>query len=124
MTSHDQNIKDRAAARSWIAQCGYPGWLALVDEVYDRLPPGLQIRQAYQKWAELRFDVDVDDAAFEAFLVEIADRSATICGVCGGAGRRQTVEGWDETICDPCSARAETRIDGPPDPDEDARRGR
>ncbi|WAS96021.1 hypothetical protein [Nannocystis punicea] len=102
---------DREAARSWMSQCGYLGWLGLVDLVYDRLPPGLRIKQVYQKWAELRFDLDPEDEAFEAFLTEIAEWSATICSVCGGPGRNQLVDDREETICDACHALAVSRTD-------------
>jgi hypothetical protein len=97
---------NREAARRWIADCGYPGWLGLVDLVYDRLPPHLRISQVYQKWAVLRFDVEPEDEAFAAFVAEIQERSTTICSVCGGPGREQLVDGWEETICDACHARA------------------
>lgn len=113
---------DREAARSWISRCGCPGWVSLVDQVYDRLPPGLQVKQVYQKWAELRFDLTDYDEAFEKFLVEIAAQSATICGVCGGAGYHHCLDGWEETICDACRARAEMQIDGPPGSDDDFER--
>ncbi|MCY1010045.1 hypothetical protein OV079_31675 [Nannocystis pusilla] len=56
------------------------------------------------------------------FLVEIAAQSATICGVCGGAGYHHCLDGWEETICDACRARAEMQIDGPPGSDDDFER--
>ncbi|WP_434420233.1 hypothetical protein [Nannocystis pusilla] len=80
-----------------------------------RPPPARTAGQAgLSKWAELRFDITDYDETFETFLVEIAAQSATICGVCGGAGYHHCIDGWEETICDRCRARAETRIDGPP----------
>lgn len=39
----------------------------MVDEVYDKTPSHLTVKQAHQKWGILRFDIDKEDQQFEAF---------------------------------------------------------
>ena len=46
----------RQEAKEWISKACGKGWLKLVDDVYDKLPEGIEIIQAYQKWAGLNFD--------------------------------------------------------------------
>ena len=58
---------NRAEAKNWIEnKCG-KGWLALVDKVFDALPPGTAIKGAYQKWAALKFDIEPYDEKFGVF---------------------------------------------------------
>ena len=99
---------DREAARGWIRdECQYPGWIALVDRVYDALPPHLQISQVYEKYARLRFDLEdaADDEPFLEYLESIEELSGTICDTCGGPGNEHVVDRWQRTICAPCAVR-------------------
>jgi hypothetical protein len=99
---------DRDEARRWIRdECEYPGWIALVEQVYDRLPSHLRISQVYQKWAVLRFDLEDagDDDPFREFIRSIEDLSTTICDTCGGPGSERVVDHWERTICAPCALR-------------------
>ncbi|WP_394537687.1 hypothetical protein PRJ39_16490 [Lysobacter enzymogenes] len=80
--------------------CG-KGWLPLVDKAFDRLPPGLTIACAFQKYGRLKFDTTARDEAYDEYLSDIADESAAMCEVCGEAASEQIVDGWVTTLCDP-----------------------
>jgi hypothetical protein len=98
----------REQARRWIGEeCGYPGWLGLVDRVFDALPPHVWVEQVFQKWGSLRFDLEhvVEDEPFAEYVESIERLSTTICDTCGGAGVEHVVDGWERTICGACALR-------------------
>ncbi len=78
--------------------CGN-GWLSLVDQVFDKLPSGFAIKQTYQKWGALMFDVEPYNEEFEIFLEKIEDQSKRICEICGEDGEEKIVNDWVETLC-------------------------
>jgi hypothetical protein len=93
--------------------CG-EGWLPLVDEVFENLPPHISITCAFQKWGALRFDLDAyDDSAFTDYLDDVAERSLEICETCGAAGIEMIIDSWTVTRCDLHSAGWVWRSDQP-----------
>jgi hypothetical protein len=70
-----------------------PGWRALVDEAFDRLPDGVAIQQVKQKWGRLTIytsQAHVPGDPYLSFLNELARRSTTICELCGEPGELRT----------------------------------
>lgn len=63
------------------------GWVPVVNDLHERLSsvvPGYCVTQAGQKADRLKFRIDVLDRAAERMIVEAAERTATMCTVCGG----------------------------------------
>jgi rubrerythrin len=89
----------REEAKTWIKKTCGSGWLHLIDEVYDKLPPNVNVEAVYQKWAFLRFDLDKEDDVFEKFLEEIEERSSHVCEICGETGSNMLINGWERTRC-------------------------
>lgn len=91
--------------------CG-EGWLPLVNEVFDNLPPQLSITDAFQKWGALRFDTDPQgDMEFADYLENVAERSSKICEICGAVGIEMVIDNWVVTRCDAHSAGYDWRSD-------------
>jgi hypothetical protein len=96
--------------------CG-EGWLPLVDEVFENLPPNILITYAFQKWGALKFDLEsYDDTAFIEYLDDVAERSLGICETCGAAGIEMIINSWTVTRCDLHSAGWVWRSDQPESP--------
>ena len=89
----------RQEAKEWISKTCGKGWLKLVDDVYDKLPEGVEIIQAYQKWAGLHFDTTEHDEQFELYLLEIQRISRETCEKCGIKGFHYVIENWEYTRC-------------------------
>ncbi|NHZ35846.1 hypothetical protein [Massilia rubra] len=90
---------DRAEAKQWIEQTCGAGWLPLVDEVFDKVPPGIVIDEVFQKWARLVVRCTPYDEAFESYLHDIEWLSAEICEICGKPGEEKMHDGWMITRC-------------------------
>ena len=90
---------DRDAAKGWISETCGPGWLPLLDEVFDNLPAGVVILQVYQKWASLQFDFMPNDEAFSDFLWDVQERSERTCEVCGALGYHFVINHCEHTRC-------------------------
>ena len=79
------------------------GWRRLFDALLidlERVQPGFRVKQATQKFGELR--VYLTSGSPEAFrLIDEAEhKSRTICERCGEAGTLRTSSGYVETLCD------------------------
>jgi len=79
--------------------CG-DGWLPLVEEVYEHLPPGMSVTQAFQKWGGLHFEYRPLTEEFEAYLETVENRSLEMCEQCGAAGSERIIDDWVHTRCD------------------------
>lgn len=90
---------NRIEAKNWIKQTCGEGWLHLVDQVFDNLPCGASITQAYQKYTALRFDVEPYIEEYETYLEGIEDASLNTCEKCGSKGYRYIVNNWEHTRC-------------------------
>lgn len=91
---------NRTEAKSWIESTCGKGWLALVDAVFDALPPGATVEAAYQEWAALKFDVTPHDEKFETFLESVEEASLETCEICGAKGSGCAIDGWEHTRCE------------------------
>lgn len=92
----------RDEAKKHIEEICGKGWLPLVDKAFDRLPTGVTIRCAFQKYGRLEFDIEPwDDPYKNGYLLDIAYESEAMCEVCGEAASEQIVDGWVTTLCDP-----------------------
>jgi len=63
-----------------------PGWHGLLDEVYDKVPDGIEIQVIKEKFGGLRIYtslIDKDNQDFGHFLLEIENRSKEIYEFCG-----------------------------------------
>jgi len=89
----------REEAKNHIKKTCGEGWLNLVDQVFDKLPPGCVITQTYQKWGALMFDVDPYNEEFESYLKNIEYQSEEMCEICGESGDEKIVNNWVETLC-------------------------
>ena len=84
----------REDAKSYVG----PGWAALIDAIYDRLPEDAHVLQVKEKWGGLRFYVD-GTAEWLDFIDEMEARSLETCEVCGQPGKPRE-GGWIRTLCD------------------------
>ena len=82
MPNKESNKMTREEAKNWISKTCGAGWLGLVDKAYDALQTNIQITDVYQKWAALSFDINCDHKEFEIFLLELSEKSESICEVC------------------------------------------
>ena len=90
----------RDEAKKQIEEICGKGWLPLVDKAFDRLPPGVTIECAFQKYGQLRFDTTPQDETYKKYLFDIAEESEAMCEVCGEAASEQIVDGWITTVCE------------------------
>jgi len=85
------------------------GWKSLIDQVYDKLAefPDVYIETVKEKWGGLRIyhnkgyieGEGTYSPEFERFLVEIENKSFTVCEVCGDPGEPRRGS-WILTLCD------------------------
>ena len=75
------------------------GWHALIDEIYDKKPDWVEISDVKEKWGRLRI-YSTGDEAWLDYLIEIEERSATICERCGSPAKSRVLRGWIYTLCD------------------------
>ncbi len=103
----------RDEARNHLRRVCGPGWLPLVDRVFDHLPVGCVVVQVYQKWGVLRFDIWDAPPAVAERLAEVEEISAYTCQICGGTSAGEVaVKGWIETLCaDPECLAAAHKLD-------------
>lgn len=80
-----------------LASCG-KGWLPLIDEIYDQLPKHIRNTEVFQKWGGLTIRTSLDDEAYDAFLLEIEERSRFLCEICGEKGFEAIIDEWVTTI--------------------------
>ncbi|NHZ93279.1 hypothetical protein F2P45_30345 [Massilia sp. CCM 8733] len=90
---------DRAEAKQWIEKTCGRGWLYLVDEIFDKVPPGIVIEEVFQKWGHLHVTYSPYDEAFESFLFDIEHLSAGLCEICGKPGEEKMHDGWSIARC-------------------------
>ena len=60
------------------------------------------VSQVKEKFGGLRFYVDNLYGDMGKFIDTAELLSVKTCHVCGGTGKRQNVNGWVQTICNPC----------------------
>lgn len=80
------------------------GWWNLLDEYLPKIEKsgGTISRQPYEKYGTLRIDVENGNAEVTALLMELENKSSTVCEVCGKTATVKEVNGWYKTICDDC----------------------
>jgi len=88
-----------------------PGWAALIDELYDRLPEVVTVSQVKEKFGALRIyywasSLISGPENVEDIVSEIEHRSAEVCERCGRPGRPRA-GGWINTLCDECAEKRE-----------------
>ncbi len=86
------------------------GWIDLITELDEKLAvlvPHYEIRQIKEKFAGLRYYVDVplqgDGSSRNQahdLITEYEDRSYSICDVCGEPGKETNLTGWMATRCE------------------------
>jgi hypothetical protein len=77
-------------------RCVGPGWAALIDAIYDRLPEDAFIFQVKEKWSGLRFYVSGSSELLD-FIDEMEAKSFETCEVCGQLGKPRE-GGWIRTL--------------------------
>lgn len=91
---------DREAAKKHILETCGPGWLNLVDIVYDNLPEGIEITEVFQKWAGLKIRYNGENEHFQELTDMIYYMSQKMCEICGQSGNYAPVFGWETTLCE------------------------
>lgn len=86
-------------AKTQLSHYNSKGWIPLLAEVFEKLPPHITIISAHNKWGGLNFDLIPRDEAFEDFLYDINERSRKICEICGENGFFAILDGWETTVC-------------------------
>ncbi len=90
---------DREQALAHLQDVSLGGYAALVNEAYDKLPAGIEIRQVYSKYAVLQIRFFPNDDAFSVIIDEIEERSQGLCEICGKAGDWVNVNDWEYVLC-------------------------
>jgi hypothetical protein len=90
---------DRATAHMLTFQNGHPGWLNLVDVLYDNLPPVIVITEVFQKWGGLRIAFDGEHEIFQELADTVYTISCHLCEMCGASARSCVLDGWETTLC-------------------------
>ena len=80
------------------------GWNSSFDELLTKLEPfNVEVSQAKEKYAELRVYVYPDVEEAEAIIEEYAEKSKTICELCGSSGKVENIGGRIvRTLCAYC----------------------
>jgi hypothetical protein len=86
------------------------GWIDLITELDDKLAvlvPEYKVRQIKEKFAGLRYYVDVplygDGSSRNQahdLISEYENKSYSICDICGDAGKEVNLTGWMATRCE------------------------
>lgn len=79
---------------------GEEGWIHLLEMVFDGKPEGIEIRDVWPKYAEMRIDFTGSDKTFQNLVNKIGFISTKTCQKCGKSGRRVEVDGWELILCD------------------------
>lgn len=77
---------DKTSAKKHILETCGPGWLNLVDIVYDNKPEGIEITEVFQKWAGLKVDYEGENEHFEELTKMVYYISEKMCEICGKSG--------------------------------------
>lgn len=91
---------DKTSAKKHILETCGPGWLNLVDIVYDNKPEGIEITEVFQKWAGLKVDYEGENEHFEELTKMVYYISEKMCEICGKSGGYTVIDGWEATLCD------------------------
>ena len=95
----------------WLPEVGWDDLLLELDAKLSKLDPNYEIRQAKQKYGELRFYAghlgeyyeedpsEEDQNEFQRLIDEAERKSTTVCEFCGKDGKRQS-NGWISVLCD------------------------
>ena len=94
----DSELTRQKALANIEETCG-KGWLPLVNELYDNLPPGIRITEVWDYYGTLKCRFEPENAAFEAIASDIQDRSHVTCSICGQPGFDSILDGWSTTVC-------------------------
>lgn len=90
---------DRATAHARTLANGHPGWLHLVDVLYDNVPESIVITEVFQKWGGLKIDFQGEDEVFEELADTVYHISQYLCEVCGASAKSCIIDGWETTLC-------------------------
>jgi hypothetical protein len=90
---------DRATAHARTLENGHPGWLNLVDVLYDNVPEGITITEVFQKWGGLKIDFQGEHEIFEELADTVYHISQHLCEQCGASARLCILDGWETTLC-------------------------
>ena len=91
---------NRVTAKSNIQQSNSPGWLKLVDIIYDNCPEGIVITEVFQKWGGLEIRHNGRHKEFEYLKQNVNYLSKKICEICGESGGSTILDGWETTLCE------------------------
>jgi len=79
------------------------GWASLVNEVFDfmaTMKTSVKIIQVKEKWGGLRIYTDAMHVVLDKKIIDVEQRSFTICEVSGAAGKLRNCDGWYRTLSD------------------------
>lgn len=79
---------------------GDDGWINLVEMIFDGKPEGIEIREVWEKYAELRVSYTGTDKVFGNLVNKIGFISQKTCQKCGRSGRKTYINGWEIILCD------------------------
>jgi hypothetical protein len=89
--------------------CG-SGWFSLIDElnwklliyIKDNNLEDFQITCIKEKFGGLYIEVNGTDTFIDKLIMEIEEKSLSICEYCGNPGVTSIIGGWPITVCDRC----------------------
>jgi hypothetical protein len=88
--------------------CG-PGWLPILDELFDKLIKlgwDRDVHQIKEKFGKLRIYIGPGTDEMRRLVHEAEDKSNHVCEECGKPGTNGASKtGWFRTLCEKCRGR-------------------
>ena len=103
----DARSGSESDARGWAGRSfeGLSSWFELIDELFEI--EGVAVFDVKEKFGELNVHAMASREG-ERKIVEICEKSRTICEVCGAPGTIRNHR-WLKTLCDRCNVERERR---------------
>jgi hypothetical protein len=89
----------REEAKAYLTEIDSAGWLRLIDLLYDKLPPEIEITEVFQKWGHFEVRYKGENEKFRKYLYVLKRISERMCERCGKLATETIVGSLVETLC-------------------------